>query len=468
MKGSRHGLLIIVSGGLLLSWVYAWAAFVMPFLDTRPFSLMDGVLVLVLAATITKLPRGRGWRIVSIIGLQIVGFVFATLRMIYGHFEWSYSFWSRDWVSTFLAQQHSLLEWTIIILILFWTLSLWIGGIKLVLKSPDEETIGSRFDLGVAAFLLLLLIRLMMIVKGVAVGHDEGLVLSFLAFFVFGILGLGMVRYADSAERTYIATYRGIGVILSFTVFVLLFGGGLVILFLRSLMSAAELGQDVLKAAAKSVVPLLTTVIRFILVKGCRIAPDNNSSAKPQNAGPELPVSNGSEVEFLAQILTWIVTGLGSVIALIFLVLLVWYLTRWLASRRPTDENKPSIWHVILQWLSLFKALLISSIAIINRKRRRHQGAGYFFARLLRWGAHCGLPRIPNETPLEYGSRLGKEFPNLGNEITSIIDLFNRTVYGVMDLNLQRLATARLAWYRLRSPLLWAARLKTWFISSGV
>jgi hypothetical protein len=154
MRGSRNGLLIIVSGGMFLSWVYAWAAFIMPLLDVRPFSLPDGALVLALAATITMLHRGRGWRIVSIIGLQVVGFVFATLRMVYGHFEWSYSFWSGDWVLTFLAQQHSLLEWTIIVLILFWAVFLWIGGIKLVLKSPDEEAIGSRFDLGAAAFLL--------------------------------------------------------------------------------------------------------------------------------------------------------------------------------------------------------------------------------------------------------------------------------------------------------------------------
>ena len=108
MRGARHGLLIIISGGMLLSWVYAWAAFVMPLLDTRPLSLVDGALVLALDTTITMLHRGRGWRIVSIIGLQVAGFVFATLRMVYGHFDWSYSFWSRDWVLTFLAQQHSL------------------------------------------------------------------------------------------------------------------------------------------------------------------------------------------------------------------------------------------------------------------------------------------------------------------------------------------------------------------------
>ena len=104
MRGSRTGLLIIVSGGMLLSWVYAWAAFIMPLTDIRPFSLLDGALVLALAAFITTLQRGRGWRIVSIIGLQVAGFAFTALRMIYGNFEWSDTFWSGDWISTFLAQ----------------------------------------------------------------------------------------------------------------------------------------------------------------------------------------------------------------------------------------------------------------------------------------------------------------------------------------------------------------------------
>ena len=66
-----------------------------------------------------------------------------------------------------LSQQRSLLEWMIILLVLFWAVVLWIGGTKIARKPTDPVTIGPRFDLGAAAFLLLLLIELIMLGKGV-------------------------------------------------------------------------------------------------------------------------------------------------------------------------------------------------------------------------------------------------------------------------------------------------------------
>ena len=96
-----------------------------------------------------------------------------------------------------------------------------------------------------------------MLGKGVPLNRGSNSELSFLAFFVLGLLGLGMARYGDTVERGYIATYRGIGVILSFVIFVLLLGGGLVILFLPALMSAAELGHGLLKAVAGPVLPVV-------------------------------------------------------------------------------------------------------------------------------------------------------------------------------------------------------------------
>ncbi|MBW1766607.1 MAG: DUF4129 domain-containing protein [Deltaproteobacteria bacterium] len=468
MRGLQNNFLIIICGGMLLSWVYTWAAFIMPALGSQPFSLPDGALILALATVITMLHRGRGWRTASIIGIQVAGFTFAVLRMVYVHFEWSHSFWSRDWIIKFLSQQHSPMEWVLIVLILFWAAALWISGIKLVHRDPDRFTISSRFDIGAAAFLFLLLFRLTMMVKGATISHGGNSELAFLAFFVFGLLGLGIARYGDTGEKAYISTYGGIGVVLSFVILVLLFGGGLVILFLPSLMSAAEIGNDLLKAVARPVVPVVITVLRLLLVKGCRLAPEKYDPSSPQDAGPKFSAPSGSEGGLLQDILTWSFLVLLGVLAMIILVTAAYYLIRWLASRRPVDKNKLSIWQVVLQWISLFKVLLLSFLARVMRKTQRHQGAGYQYALLLRWGSHCGLPRTPNETPLEYGSRLAQQFPGLRNEIILIVDLFNQTVYGVIDPEAEQLTTARLAWYRLRSPLLWPVRLKTWFLSPAV
>jgi hypothetical protein len=45
-----------------------------------------------------------------------------------------------------------------------------------------------------------------------------------------------------------------------------------------------------------------------------------------------------------------------------------------------------------------------------------------------------------------------------------IIEVFNETVYGEIILNENQLTTAQSAWRRLRSPLHWPLRLKTWFL----
>ena len=64
---------------------------------------------------------------------------------------------------------------------------------------------------------------------------------------------------------------------------------------------------------------------------------------------------------------------------------------------------------------------------------------------------------------MEYGLRLKNQFPPLKREIELIIKAFNQEVYGEFTLNVERLAEAESAWDRLRSPLHWPLRLKTWF-----
>lgn len=387
--------------------------------------------------------------------------------MIYSQFEWPYSFWSMDWVIRFMAQQRGLLEWMVIILVLFWAAVLWVGGIKLALRRPDHLTMASRFDLGAAAFLTLLLIRLIMIVKGVATGQCEQCEMSFIAFFMFGLLALGMARYGDHGEKDYVATYRGVGVILGFTFFVLLLGGGLVILFLPSFMRAAELGHDVLKAVAKPVLPVIISILRFALVRGCHMAPEKNISSERDATDSLLLSAAGKETGLLQHILAWGAIVLGCVISLIIIGVTLYYLIRWLASRREADLKRSSLLDRLMRWMSVFRSVIRSFFADMARKRGKQGAVVYLYTRLLRWGAHCGLAHIPVETPLEYGTRLTHQFPRLKAEITLIVDLFNQRVYGAVAHDTHELTSVRLAWQRLRSPRLWPARFKTWFLSPG-
>ncbi|MFH1487771.1 MAG: DUF4129 domain-containing protein, partial [Pseudomonadota bacterium] len=75
-------------------------------------------------------------------------------------------------------------------------------------------------------------------------------------------------------------------------------------------------------------------------------------------------------------------------------------------------------------------------------------------------------PRSLCETPLEYGGRLMQRFPDLDREVASIVEVFNREVYGGTAAEGQVLAPARRAWARLRSPLHWPHRFKAWFLQT--
>ncbi|MBN2034141.1 MAG: DUF4129 domain-containing protein, partial [Deltaproteobacteria bacterium] len=170
----------------------------------------------------------------------------------------------------------------------------------------------------------------------------------------------------------------------------------------------------------------------------------------------------------LEVIMIWGFAILAGFLLLVILALAVRHLIGWLASRRPEGKNALNMWEIFLRWISTAKRLLISFLTRLHQRRQEDQGAGYHYAMLLRWGSHCGLPHLPEETPLEYGSRLLQCFPILKKDIEVIIDLFNETVYGVIDPEIKQLTVARLAMRRLKSPRIWPARLKTWFLSPDV
>lgn len=467
MGGSRKVLLIVLCEGMLLSCVYAWACFLMPVAGKQPFPLLEGALILALATIITTVHRGRGWRIITVIVFHLAGFLMGASRMVYVHFEWPYSFWSGEWISTLPAQQGSFMGWLIIFLILFCAAALWIGGIRIALNPSGKTVIGSRFDLGLAFFLLLLLIQVLMMEKGMSLNHSGKSEFSFLAFFMFALLGLGMESSGNDGERGYMASYRGIGVILSFVMLLILFGGGMVILFMPALTSAANLGHSLIKAVAGPVLPVMVYVLRVIMVKGCRRGVKMPPGDSKDEAGPDFSFSGVGVPGFLETILIWGSIGLTLLLMAAMLLFAAWWLIRWLASRSGVSENRLNLREMILRWMSLVKTLLLYLITRIPRRRQGKRGAGYHYAMLLNWGSHCGLTHTSTETPLEYGSRLLKHFPMLGRDIALIIDLFNQSVYGVIAPDAGHLTDARLAMKRLRRPALWPMRLKTWFLAGS-
>jgi hypothetical protein len=83
---------------------------------------------------------------------------------------------------------------------------------------------------------------------------------------------------------------------------------------------------------------------------------------------------------------------------------------------------------------------------------------------LLCWGRRCGLSKKHNETPDEYGSRLVRHFPKLKQEITLIVDAFNREIYGLIKTGPAIIATILTAQRQMKKVQHWPRRMKVWLL----
>jgi hypothetical protein len=467
MKSQRRDLLFLAGAGMELSWLYAWATFIIASILHRPFPLPEAIGTFALATVLTLVVRGRGWRVILILGLQVFGFLLATSRIVHVFFYGSHPFFGQWWLLECFRQPKDPLEWFILVIILFFALLLWVGGVSLARRSAAYLTVCTRFDLGVAAFFCLLLIKFLLLVRGGIDIQDPTPELLLFPFFVFSLLAIGMARNRSSAQRDFLSGYQGIGVIVSFTVVVLAFGAGLVLLFLPYLSLAADMGYGVLKSAAAPLGPILVSIIRFLFIHS-RSRP---GTASPSSGSDEAEFVSSTEsswwTELFEKVFSWGFLGLGVLIALILCGLGMWYLFRWLFSRTTKSRKTQIQWSLISLWAALLWSALLHFRDKIVRRVKGYRSAVQLYSALLNWGRHSGLPHFLSETPTEYGVRLRHQFPTLNREIGLIAETFNKEVYGEILLDEQQFTMAKLAWRRLRSPIHWPSRFKSWFFQPG-
>ena len=467
MKPQKGSLEFLATGGMELTWLFAWATFIMASILHRPFPLPEAIGTFVMAALFAVVVSGRGLRVILILGLQVFGFLLSTSRIVHVFFYDSHPFFDQWWLWTCFRQPKDPLEWFILGIILFVALVLWVGGVTFALRSAAYFTVCTRFDVGLAAFFCLFLAKFLLLVRGGIDIQNSTPELLLFPFFVFSLLSIGMARNQSNAQRDFLSGYRGIGVIVTFAVVVLAFGAGLVGLFLPSLRMAAEMGYGVLKSAAAPLNPILVTILRFLFMHN-RSRPETASSS-PGNDQSEFLSSTESSwwTDLLEKIFSWGFLGLGVMIGLIVCGLGLWYLFRWLFSRTATSKKKHIQWGLIFVWAAQqFRALLLRWGTVV------HWATGYrsaiqLYSALLAWGRHSGLPHFLSETPTEYGVRLGHQFPTMSREIGLIAETFNKEVYGEKVTEEKQFSLAKLAWQRLRNPIHWPSRFKSWFFQPG-
>jgi hypothetical protein len=467
MTLNRAMLLRILNGAMELSWLGALVLFSTRLLGGRPFPLTEGAGIFVLAALLTHCITARGWRIASVLGLQLFFLLFASSRIIYLVYDGTSPFLSSDWLLAFFAAPRSHPEWINLIACLFWTGIFYGGGITLARRRMAYYTLCQRFDIGLAAFFLLFLTKFLLIYKAQMKVDDPVSILFFFPFFLLGLLCIGTVRTEGNASKETLPGHKVGAVLLSFAGGLILCTAGLISFFLPLLTVAAETSYWALRTTGRPVGSLFVALVR--LLYGPRgVRPEPSGQGHGFNWGLIRPWESTWWLALLEKIVGWGMMGIMLLLLLALLGLALFYLIRWLLTATSTEKRGIVVRRPFFWWLPRARAFLISFSQRIGLSIRGHRRASELYASLLGWSRRSGLSHAQDETPAEFGARLQDRFPGLGGEIEVIVNAFNQEVYGEMVLSDSRLNSARSAWRVLRSPLRWPSRLKGLFFRTPV
>lgn len=462
MKEENRVLLFSLSAGMELCYLYAGATFVTTAIFHQPFPFPEAVGSFLAAALLTLLAEGRGWRVVYVLGLQSLGFIPALLTMVGIFDSWSNSFSSQTWFTGYFSNSTDAIEYFVFVLVIAWALVFWAGGVGLARRQKDYFTLCSRFDRGLIVFFILFLTKFYFeAVQGIRV--DESMSGFFIfPFLIFSLLAIGLVRTRSAGHRDFIPGYQTIGVLLGFIVVVLLTGTGLAFFFLPYLTLAAQRGSDILNIVSGPLVSTMFAILAWLF--GTDFAIKNLPAEPTPLPQSSTQLSFPGWLEFFGRILAW---GVGILVALVFLAILgglLYGISQWLFSRTSVNQKRESPRDLFSALTAPLYAMLLFFWRGLIRSFKGYNGAIQLYTALRDWGSHSGLPHFPSETPSEYGRRLSRQFSVFEREIESIIESFNREVYGETVLNRQQLLVARSAWRRLASPLHYPMRLKAWFL----
>jgi hypothetical protein len=456
MRPQKSVLLVLSSGGMMLSSFYACSSFILACSSQKPISLSEAGMILFMATLITALHSRRGWRRIYVIGLHILGFLFAFLRLCHNYYGLESPFWSFHWVQEFFMLERAAVSWFVLVLILLCIWILWFCGIRLFTRPTDQTTISDRFDAGLGYLVLLLLIKLVIAVKGVSIPMEHSATRPIISFMILGLFSMGIVRNSSPSQISGITYFKGAGIAMTFTFIILMLGGGLFILFLPEFQNLAETSADLLKTMTKPLGPIVVALIRFVLVWDWQEQWWVDATSRGPSATPQTG-EGGGVFELMAACLF---IGLTIMILLGFGFIL-YHLFYWLRSKTAAEDERVGIWKLLLSFIRAAKKLFSRLRGRILSDRDGSYTAQKFYQYLLRWGRFSGLRHTVFETPKEYAIRLGHRFPQIEKEIRLIVHLHDEAIYGCISPDDHQISRARLALRRIRNPFLWFARIKS-------
>jgi hypothetical protein len=230
------------------------------------------------------------------------------------------------------------------------------------------------------------------------------------------------------------------------------------VLFLPYLTMMAHSAGSIIKEAAEPIGPVLASFIRFLFSVG-KYRQETGDRIFSESSADRL--YRDTEIGW-AQGFGWFLIAVIGLLALSLLGSLIRWLVRRFLNRNTRDISPQPSMGLIAKLIALLGALFQLAWSGLLFLLRRIDSAAAVYAGLLRWGRRSGVPAVASETPLEYGTRLMQRFPQLQTEIETIIEAFNREIYGQIQSEQRILTRIRTARRRMRNPRHWPSRMREW------
>ena len=459
MKSGKDALLIIARAGMEISWCYAWVEFLTLSIAQRRFPLIEAAGAFAMAAFLTYLPERRNWRVYQALLLQLAGFVLFAVLIVYRIWYEKFSFFRFTWIGNLFRESMGSPHGFILVLILFCLFMIWRGGRTLVKVPKDYFSVCQQFDKGLGLFFLLLLIKLLVQEKAGIFIEDRAMMFLVFAYFIFSLVSIGLSRNRHGVQKSFLSGYHGVGLILSFSTIVVMFGSGMTLLFYPYLTHMADSLQNFLTDVAEPMVPVFVKILSFLFVPG-KIR--NEIVVGSGSSGLSAPAVGGW-VAFLLKSIGLGLLGIIGLMAIGVFSFIMKYILQWLLKRNTKDGTQPMSASWLLKLLEILLAIPLRFWNAFVHLLKNLDSAAMVYKGFLRWGRRSGLPLIPTETPAEYGSRVMQHFPKLKKEIEIIVDAFNREVYGQIVIDKRILSRILSARRRMRSLRHWPSRMRVWF-----
>ncbi|MCK5162747.1 MAG: hypothetical protein KAQ72_03470 [Desulfobacula sp.] len=450
MSHNTHKRLVSACCGMELCWLCAWANFLAVSTTQAAFPLGKACAAFFMALFISYFFRTKRYRRIWLVLGHILGPGLMISAALFANTGWMCPSTPYEWYKTILIAG---------MICLF-----WYKGAKLSVRQMSYKTICNYFDLGIAFLFLLLLIKLLIRFKAGILVQESLTLYSMWIYFFFGLTAVFLSRNTGTRKKYYLKGFRAYGVLITVFIVLLFCGIGTVFILLPLLTSFAETGYVILKQAAGPLSPYLIAILKFIFSPRShpgdhRISPQNQNIPDPNFT--LMPGQTGwTDHLFFSGFL-----AIFFLICVLIIGYIAYMIFKFLMSKQPlepVDKKKGVLFSRLICWLIfLFNSFKIAFLAFTEKIEDAEKG----FVKLTAWGRKSGMPKLQNETPVEYAKRLQQQFVPLENEIRTIVHAFHLEIYGEVRLDQTKISQMVKALKTIHSPSFWSMRIKSFWCS---